>query len=457
MIRARHTLIYVIILAAVCGYYAYFEVHKPREKQAAEQRAKKVFQFSVDQVNALEILVRIKVPVRLVKEAQWRITEPIQSEVDPTSLNGVLYALETLQRDKDLTDAFGDQLREFGLQEPALLLRFKIGDEWRELVVGDLNPVGDAYYAKTGDSNTVFLMARGNWAIFDKQANDLRRRQLFSFDPRAVTALDINWQGGEHILVTKDAAGIWKSPDHVDKVIKISKLDRILDQIHWLRAVDFTAENPQDLKTFGLDPPLVTVGLRLKDGQEVTLRLSPEDTNTRRVAALASQMTDIVQLVGDALSQIPKDLRSLEDRSLVTFSSDRVTRVVWKFGGRQGHLVYSDGTQWMWQFADGKKKELPQSWSIRSLLWTIGDAEYENRDPTASDPPPDAQGYLEFWGSEEKLGAFCWVKPSSPDGSLVSAWLLPGGDAAAVAVQVKPELIGKIEQALTELNKNQPS
>jgi hypothetical protein len=457
MIRARHTLIYVIILAAISGYYAYFEVHKPREKQEAEQRAKKVFQFSVDQVNALEILARIKAPVRLVKEAQWRIIEPIQAEVDPASLNGVLNALETLQRDKDLTEALGDQLRAFGLQEPALVLRFKIGDGWRELAVGDLNPAGDAYYAKTGDSNTVFLMARGNWAIFDRQANELRRRQLFSFDPRAVTALDINWQGAEHILVTKDAAGIWKSTDHPDKAIKTSKVDHVLDQVHWLRAVDFLAESPQDLKPHGLDPPLVTVRLHLKEGQEVTLRLSPEDANTRRVVALASQMAGLVQVTGDALNQIPKDHRNLEDRSLVTFNSDRVVRVIWKFGGHQGHLVYSDGTQWMSQSADGKRKDLPQSWPIRSLLWTIGDAEYENRDPTASDPPPDAQGYLEFWGTDEKLGAFCWAKPSSPSGSLLSAWLLADDDAGPVAVQVKAELIGKIEQALTELNKGQSS
>ncbi len=161
-----------------------------------------------------------------------------------------------MQRDKQLTEATDDNLREFGLQEPALVLRFKIGDTWRELIVGDLNPVGDAHYAKTGDSNAVFLMARGNWSIFDKQANELRRRQLFSFDPRSVTALDINWQGGEHILVTKDAAGTWKSPDHADKVIKKSKVDRVLDQVHWLRAVDFLAENSQDMKIlwFGSTP-----------------------------------------------------------------------------------------------------------------------------------------------------------------------------------------------------------
>lgn len=457
MIRGRHTLIYLILLAVISGYYYYFEIRQPRQKQEAEQLSKRVFQFNVETVDALEILVRIKPPVRLVKETQWRITEPIQTEADPTSLNGVLNALVTLQRDKDLTEATDQKLREFGLREPAMVLRFKIGDTWRELAVGGLNPVGDAYYAKTGDNNTIFLMARGNWTIFDKQANELRRRQLFSFDPPSVSNLEISWLGGEHIVLSKDAAGTWKSADQPDKMLKKAKVDHLLDQIHWLRAVDFLAENQDELKPYGLDPPLVKARLHLKDGQDVSLKLSREDSNTKRVAAIGSQMVGTVQVVGDILNQMPKDLRSLEDRSLVAFNTDRVTQVIWKFGGHQGHLVYSDKSQWMWQSADGKRKELPQSWQIRSLLWTLGDAEYEERDANNAVPPPEVQDYLEFWGSQEKLGAFSWTKPASDSSSLFPVWLFPEGDTSSVAVRVKAELMQKIEQALTELNKSQSS
>ncbi len=456
MIRARHTLIYVIVLAAIGGYYFYFEIVKPHQKQQAEQLAKKVFQLSIDQVSAIEILTRDKPPVRLAKETQWRINEPIQAEVDGTSLNALLYSLESLQRDQQLTEATSDNLKMFGLQEPALVLRFKTGETWRELFVGDLNPVGDAYYAKTGDGPAIFLMARGNWSIFNKQAHELRRRQLFVFDPPSVTALDVSWQGGEHFGVTKDGTGSWKSPDHADKVIKKSKVDHLLDQIHWLRALDFLADNAEDLKPWGLDPAFVTIKLQLKTNQEVTLQLSLEDSNKRRVAAVASQLPGVVQVVGDILQQVPKDLNSLEDRSLLAFRTEQVTQLIWKFGEQPGHLVYSDKTQWLWQLADGKRKELTQSGQIRALLWALDDAEYENRDAAASPPPPEAHGYLEFWGIQDKLGAICWEKPTTAVPPLSRIWLLPGDGANPLAFQVKPELIRKVEQALVELNNSQP-
>jgi len=143
MIKARHTLIYAIILAAVAGYYSYFEVFKTHQKQQAEQVARKVFQFAIDGINALEILPRGKPPVRLAKEAQWQIAEPIKADVDETSLTGMLNALETLQSDRQVVENSED-LKVFGLQEPALTLRFKSGEAWHELFIGDQNPVGDA-------------------------------------------------------------------------------------------------------------------------------------------------------------------------------------------------------------------------------------------------------------------------------------------------------------------------
>jgi hypothetical protein len=454
MIKARHTLIYVIILAAIGGYFYYFEMLKPHQKQQAEQVARKVFQFSIDQVNALEILPRGKPPVRLAKEIRWRISEPITADVDETSLNGMLNALQGLQRDRQVVEN-SDDLKIFGLQEPGLTLRFKSGDTWHELIIGDLNPVGDTHYAKIGDRSAVFLMARGNWSIFDKGAKDLRRRQLFTFEPQAVKAMEINWQRGEHFTVTKDGTGVWKSADQADKVIKKSKVDHVLDQIQWLRARDFLAESTADLKLWELDPPYVTVKLQLNEGQDATLELAQEDQGNKQAAAVASQLGGVVRVEGEILKQLPKDLRSLEDRSLLAFRTDQVKQVIWKFGPRQGHLVQADGSKWVWKLSDGKERELAQSWQVRSLLWELDDAEYEQRDSAASAPPSEAQGYVEFWGSQDKLGAIGWEEPKSAESATVRMWLMPGNGANPLAVQAKAEIMQKMEQKLEELDKSQ--
>jgi hypothetical protein len=455
MIKARHTLIYAVILAAVAGYYSYFEVFRPHQKQQADQVARKVFQFAVDEVNALEILPRGKPPVRLAKEARWQITEPFKADVDETSLNGMLNALETLQRDRQVVENSED-IKVFGLQEPALTLRFKSRDAWHELLIGDQNPVGDAFYAKTGERPSVFLMARGNWSIFDKGAKDLRRRQLFTFEPQTVTAIEIAWQGGEHFTVTKDDTGVWRAPDQADKAIKRSKVDHVLDQIHWLRARDFLAEDTADIKPWGLDPPYVSVKLRLKEGQDAILQLAQEDKTKKQVAALASQLGVVVQVEGEILKQLPKDLQSLEDRSLLAFKTDQVRQIFWKFGKHQGHLARGDGAKWVWKLGDGKERELAQSWQIRSLLWELDDAEYERRDESAEAPTMEAHGYLEFWGDLDKLSAISWEQPPSAEGATVLMWLIPGNGARPMAVEMKSEIVQKLDQNLIEFSQSQP-
>jgi hypothetical protein len=454
MIKARHTLIYAVILVALAGYYYYFEMLEPHQKQQADLNARKVFQFPVDQVSALEILAHDKAPVRLVKAARWQLTEPIATDADEASLNGVLNALESLRRDQQLLER-SDDLKPFGLQEPALSLRFKCGDTWHELFIGDQNPVGDAHYARTGDRPSVFLIARGNWAIFDKGVKDLRRRQLFTFEPQAVKAVEISWQGGEHFAVTKDGTGVWRSPDHADTVLKKSKVDQLLDQIHWLRARDFLAEDTADLKAWGLDPPYVTVKLQLPEGQDATLRLAKEDQGKKGVSAVASQLGGVVQLEGDFLKQLPQTLLRLEDRSLLSFKTDQVKQVIWKLGERQGHLVRKDETKWVWQSSDGKERELAQPWQIRTLLRELDDAEYEQKDPATSSAPTASPGYMEWWGPQDKLGAVSWEEVPAEDASMVRMWLMPGTGANPLAVRVKAEIIKKLEQKLAEIEKGQ--
>jgi hypothetical protein len=455
MIKARHTLIYLVILAVIGGYYYYFEVLKPREKRQVEQKARKVFQFAVGEVQALEILPRGKPAVRLVKEGRWQIREPIPADVDEASLNGVLNALESLQRDRQLAETPED-LKAFGLQEPALSLRFQLGEVWLELFIGDKNPVGDAYYAKTGDRPVVFLMAQGNWSIFDKEAKDLRRRQLFTFDPPAVTAMEVSWQGGERFAVAKDGTGVWKAPQDPAREIKKSKVDRVLDRIHWLRARDFLAESPADMKAWGLDPPYVSVKLQLNEGQNATLRLSHEDPGKKQAMAAASELAGVLLVESEVLKDLPQDLRSLEDRNLLAFKTDQVRQVIWKSDGLQGHLVRTDDTKWVWKLPDGRERELAQSWQIRSLLWELDQAEYERREPAAGVPTMDAPGYLELRDGQEKLAAVSWQPPTLAESPTVAMTLMSARAANPVTAQISLEILRKVEQKLAELSKNQP-
>ena len=305
MIRARHTFVYLLLLAAIAGYFYYFEIIKPQQKSASERIATKAFHFAIDQITGLEVLVRGGKPLRLAKDGRWRMVEPITSEVDEAELNGLVSTLESLRNDRQVV-ASGDDLQPFGLQQPALAVRFKVGEVWHELLLGDQNPVGDAYYAKTGEHAAVFLIAQGNWAGLNKGVNDLRRRQLVTFEPQSVIGLRVNWQDGRQVAITRQNGAAWQSLEQPELVIKKSKVDNLLDQLQWMRAREFLADDTTGAAGYGLDPPEVIVRLQLEDRREVTLQLGKEDQGNKRVNALSSELPAIVQVEGSILQELPR-------------------------------------------------------------------------------------------------------------------------------------------------------
>ena len=178
--------------------------------------------------------------------------------------------------------------------------------------------------------------------------------------------------------------------------------------------------------------------------------------NRNALGGALQHLGGVVQVEGDVLKQLPKDLRSLEDRSLLEFKAEQAKQIFWRFGERQGHLVQTEGGKWVWKLNDGKEREFVESWQLRAFLWELDDAEYERRDDTAGASTMGFQGYVEFWSGQEKLGAIGWEKPKSADSATVLMWLMPGNGTPPMTVQTKSEIIKKTEQKLTELAQSQP-
>jgi len=85
----------------------------------------------------------------------------------------------------------------YGLSEPSLKVRFRSRDTWMELLVGDKNPVGDGYFVKKADSPELFLIAVDEGRVLNRGVNDLRRKQLFAFEPENVVGMRLAWQDGK--------------------------------------------------------------------------------------------------------------------------------------------------------------------------------------------------------------------------------------------------------------------
>ncbi len=445
----RSSLIYLVVFVLVAGYYAYFEVVRKKQQEAAERQAKKLFHFQAEHVQELEILARDKKRLTLKKEDQWQIVEPVKAGVDDGALQDFLRSLARVEFEKDITASPGD-LKPYGLEDPLLKLRWRAGEQWMELLLGDKNPVGEGHYAKAADKPNVVLVSVGMWSALNKNVNELRKKELLSFLPKDVRALDIARQEGNSLhLEFHEDGDTWKSPEHPDLKIKKSKVENILEQLSWLRARSFLENESVNLKKHGLDPPALTVKVRMKDGKTAEAGFSKMDKEQKVVSVVSSQLPGVTRIEGSFMNDLPADISALEDRSLLTVKREEIQQIRWVLGESSGHVVQTGDGKWGVKRGDKDLEILEEPWPVRSLLWDLGDAEFVKRLDPGLPVPGKPRGRLEIWGKEAQLVSFAWEQRSEKDPGPIRLWMEQGGSVQAV--HVDREAVSKIEEDLSRL------
>jgi hypothetical protein len=445
----RQTIIYFVILLLAGGYFYYFEVVKKEEKQAAEKEAKIVFNFKPETVQALQINSKDKQSVQLKREEQWRIVEPISAEVDTGAVDDYLRTLSALESERKIADSPQD-LKPFGLEEPSLKIRVQTGDQWLDLLVGDRTVIGEGRYAALGEKKDLFLLAEGNWPVLNKGLDELRRKALFTFQSGEVTGVQVAWRDGATVNVDRQADGdTWKVPDQPDLKIKKSKVENILEQIHWLRAQSFQENEVKNLDSHGLNPPHVTVELRLKDDKSAQLMLSEKKEQESSAFAVSSEISAVVRVDATVLDDLPKTAQALEDRSLLGIKTENVKQVKWRIGETGARVVRMGENKWGIAKDDKEPQPLKESWHVKSLLWDLGESEYARKVEPQPEAPATPHGRVELLEGEKTLVALNWEKIEGNDGEPRTVWIERSGEN--LAVQVSLETIDKIVEDLERI------
>lgn len=446
----RSLLAYFLVLLLVGGYYFYFEVVQKRQQETAAKEARKVFHFQTDSVRALTLSGKGRDPVQLKKEAQWQIVEPIKTEADHFSVQDLLGALSNLEAEREILAAPND-LKPFGLLEPSFTLRFQAGEQPHELLVGDKNPVGDGSYAKTGDQARVFLIAEGNRSALNRGLDDLRKRQLFTFQRDDVTGVKVAWRDGNATaLELASGEKEWIAPANPEMKVKKSKVDNLIEQVHWLRAQGFLENEPKNLPSHGLEPPLVTITMQLKAGEQAELKLAEKKQDAKQVAALSSQLAAVVQVAAGTLDDLPRNLQQLQDRSILGFKPDEIKELVWNLNESQGHAVRLAEDQWGLQKGEQPPEPLKEPWPVRSLLWDLGDAEYQHKLEPMPPMSPKPWCRIELRSAASNLLVILsWERPAPEGRGAVTVWLERQGGMAAVSVDA--ETLRRIEGDLVRV------
>jgi hypothetical protein len=328
-----------------------------------------------------------------------------------------------------------ESLQPFGLETPVLRVSIRSGEENRELLIGEKSPVGGNRYAKTGEKPAIFLIAEGNFTALNRGLDDLRRRQLFAFDPKDVVELSIAWKDGSSLQV-KSLDGQWSVPVHPELKIKESRVTNVIDQLHWLQAKTFLEDEVKNLAAHGLESPMVSVSFRLNDGRTADLKLSGTESNGTDLTAVSSELQAVVKVDRSVLQDIPKSAQSLEDRTLVRLKPEDVKRVTWHVGENEGKVSRVDEQNWGLQEEGRDPVPLKESWRVRSILWSLANSDYLEEVEPVPGIPEAPHGRLSLGGSDGgDLASLSWEKPSAGDTSPVTLQIMREGRTGTFKVE----------------------
>lgn len=334
-----------IILAAVClGLFVFFQVtRRPGTPQARAMSGTPVFggaEFEEtvggvrkglsDLVERLEIRGS-KGDMVLQRETAngetvWRVAAPVRRRADGAEVARVLNVLEFLERRRTLEPLPGEKLdlKGFGLMPAARVIRLSIGPKAWELRIGKPAPSGNEVYVARGDEDAVYVCANAIVHASEGGLNRFRDRAALRVEPSTVEEIRLKRKGGETVL-ERDGPR-WRIVKPVKDVADADAVDQMLRALcgepsRGLTGVevapgDYVADNPGDLKPYGLDAPRCGVTLKTGETTHGLLFGAPTEKG-RKVYAQRLDEPSVFLLPVPAFRVADRSLSALRDPRLL--------------------------------------------------------------------------------------------------------------------------------------------
>lgn len=324
MKRGTSTLV-LVVLGLALGAYIYFVESKRPAPSAAANEKPKLFDVKPDAITELKLTSSSGESTTVKKDGTtWKVTEPIQADADQAELSSLTSSLSTLELQRTVDENPSD-LSAFGLQTPKASVGFKAGDaqDFQYVQFGAKTPTGSDMYAKLASENKVFLVSGFLETTFDRKTFDLRDKSVLKFDRNGVTGIEVA-SGGQLVQLAK-ADDAWRMAKPWQSRGDYGTVEGLVGRLNTGQMKTLVADNPKDLKTYGLDKPAISVTVSAGSSQ-AALSIGGSAPDNQHYARDSSRplVFTVDQTFVDDLKKAPADYRPKDLFDFRTFTGNRV-------------------------------------------------------------------------------------------------------------------------------------
>jgi hypothetical protein len=180
---------------------------------------------------------------------------------------------------------------------------------------------------------TLLLLAigLGTYAYFVERPareRESKKQTLLSLDADAVAAITLTYPDRE-IRLAKDPDAHWRIAAPLEADADQVAVKNLVNAIAEAELKGTIEEPPDDLALYGLDEPIVTIRLQLKDGAEVpTLVVGKETPIGYKAYARKEGDPNVYLTTGAFHSGVKKEVKDVRDKTILDFTDADVGRII---------------------------------------------------------------------------------------------------------------------------------
>src|SRR5688500_483258 len=206
--RGVRSFILLLVIAVPLVWFASREYVNPSGRADDDEKHEKVFAVEADKIDEITIKAASGDRTTLKKSGNdWQIVSPVTAQPDRAEVSGVTSNLSTVEMQRVIDEEPAD-LKEFGLAEPRVEVKFKANGKEQTLQIGEKTPPGTDLYAKVGDQKKVFLISSFLDSSFNRTTFDLRDKAALKLDRDKVDSVEIVAEGRQVRFTKGD--GEWR-------------------------------------------------------------------------------------------------------------------------------------------------------------------------------------------------------------------------------------------------------
>lgn len=415
--KFQRVLLYLGVLLAVGAYIYFIEIKQKGERQAQEEKAKKIFQVDKDKITEIT-LESSKGRIMLQKPAGlWVVAEPVKTAADKTAVEVILDTIADASSEKVVLDK-DVKWEDYGLDKPEFTVTVVEGDKRTVAHFGFSNPGKTSYYLRVEGDSRLLLVQDTLKNALNKSLIDVRDKTVVGLATDDVERI-VFVKNGKEIELRREGPEKWRmiKPEHF--VVKKSLVRTAVRTLTSMNAKDIIDEPVKEGDVYGLENPEEIFTLEGK-GRERTLLVGKAeskegDASPGHLRFAKIKGNDVVYKIDERLlNGIKMDPDILRDRTLLDFNPTDVEKVEIELDGKQWAAV--QGKDNKWNLEKPEKKEKIDTWLVTAVLWDIRDLEWK------SILKPIPHDLASLWLDKPRLRASIYVKGGGQPYTLSMGW-----------------------------------